>query len=171
MILKDLIMLLTFLGSLGTVQGQVWDADSTRQENTPTKEDSDYLRKIQTPITPNAVTEYQIMAVHYDVAQSDLFDGRDALFLVVFRTQKGTIEASYDWRGEVVESIERFRNLALPLEIMRTGLKDYAGWRVIGTNYYVYYVKDRVSRIIYTIQISDGSKKKKIHLDGEGTLL
>ena len=169
--MKDLIMVLTFFLSLGIAQGQVLDRSLTRSEKTPSEERPDYLRKVQSPITPKAVKEYQVMAVHYDVAKSDIFDGRDDLFLVVFRTQKGTIEASYDWRGEMVESIEKFRNLALPLEIMRTGLKDYSGWRVIGTNYYVYYVKDRRTKIVYTIQISDGSKKKKIRLDSEGTLL
>jgi hypothetical protein len=169
--MKDLLLVMAFLGSLAMAHGQVRNANSTRKENHAAQEESDYLRKVQSPITPKAVTEYQVMAVHYDVAKSDLFDGRDALFLVVFRTQKGTIEAFYDWRGDMVESIERFRNLALPIEIMRTGLKDYSGWRVIGTNYYVYYVKDRRTRIIYTIQISNGIKKKKIHLDGEGALL
>ena len=169
--MKNLLMLMAFLGSLALASGQVRDANDAHNENHAAQEESDYLRKVQSPITPKAVTEYQVMAVHYDVANSDLFAGRDALFLVVFRTQKGTIEAFYDRRGEMVESIERFRNLALPIEIMRTGLQDYAGWRVIGTNYYVYYVKDRRMRIIYTIQVSDGNKKKKIHLDGEGTLL
>ena len=169
--MKNLLMLLAFLGSLGIAHGQNTDMNSAIRANEYAQSESAYLREIQSPLTPKAVKEYQIMAVEYDVAQSDLFDGRDALFLVVFRTQKGTIEAFYDWRGEMVESIERFRNLALPIEIMRTGLKDYAGWRVIGTNYYVYYVKDRRIRIIYTIQVSDGNKKKKIHLDGEGTVL
>ena len=169
--MKDLILLFAFFGGLTFGHGQVTDMNSAIRANESAQAESVYLRRIQTPLTPKTVRDYQIMAVEYDVAQSDLFDGRDALFLVVFRTQKGTIEAFYDRRGEMVESIERFRNLALPIEIMRTGLKDYAGWRVIGTNYYVYYVKDRRMRIIYTIQVSDGNKKKKIHLDGEGTLL
>ena len=169
--MKDLMLVLAFLGSLGIAEGQGLDNDTAKSDNEAVQEELDYLRKVQSPITPKAVKEYQVMAVHYDVAKSDIFDGRDDLFLVVFRTQKGTIEASYDWRGEMVESIEKFRNLALPLEIMRTGLKDYSGWRVIGTNYYVYYVKDRRTKIVYTIQISDGSKKKKVRLDSEGALL
>ena len=95
----------------------------------------------------------------------------DALFLVIFRTQKGTIEASYDWSGDVVETIERFRNLMLPRKILLSGMKSHSGWRVIGTNYYVYYLKDRTNRVLYTIYISNGRKKKRILLDSEGTVL
>lgn len=164
-------MVLAFLGSLGLAQGQGLDENSTHNKIGPTQEESDYLRKVQSPMIPEAVSEYQVMAVNYDVAKSDLFDGRDALFLVIFRTQKGTIEASYDWSGEVVETIERFRNLMLPRKILLSGMKRYSGWRVIGTNYYVYYLKDTTTRVIYTIQISDGRKKKRILLDAEGTLL
>lgn len=169
--MKHLILLLAVLIATGISRGQEVDIQSAILGKDVAESGSDYLRKVQTPLTPNAVTEYQVMAVHYDVVKSDLFDGRDALFLVVFRTQKGAIEASYDWRGEVVESIERFRNLALPRKILLSGMKSHSGWRVIGTNYYVYYVKDRITRIIYTIQIADGRKKKKIFLNEEGTLL
>ena len=169
--MKYWILVLAFLVSIGMAQGQVLDEGSYGNEINPTQKESDYLRKVQNPITPRAVSEYQIMAVNYDVAKSDLFDGRDALFLVIFRTQKGTIEASYDWSGDVVETIERFRNLMLPRKILLSGMKSHSGWRVIGTNYYVYYLKDRTTRVLYTIYISNGRKKKRILLDSEGTVL
>jgi len=158
--MKNLILVIALLGS------SLFTAAQER-----TNEGAQYLRQVQTPLTPKAVVDYQIMAVEYDVAQSDLFDGRDAPFLVVFRTQKGWIEASYDWKGEVVEAIERFRNIALPNRIIRSGMESYSGWRVIGTNYYVYYVKDRRKRIIYSLLVSDGKKRKKILLDVQGRIL
>ena len=173
--MKYLIVILTFLGYSHLTQAQVQDSDPNIAGKSVVsdkeKKSESYLREVQSPLVPEAVREYQIMAVEYDVAQSDLFDGRDALFLVLFRTQKGLIEASYDWTGELVETIERFRNIALPREIILSGMKNYSGWRVIGTNYYVYYVKDRKKRILYTIQIADEQKRKKILLDAEGTII
>ena len=162
---------MAFLGSLGIAYGQKSDINSILNDRDPVREGSEYLRQVQSPLTPEAVKEYQIMAVDYNVAQSDLFDGRDALFLVIFRTQKGSIEASYNWNGEVVETIERFRNLALPRKVLLSGMVDHSGWRVVGTNYYVYFVKDRRKRILYTLQIADGNKRKKILLDEEGAIL
>jgi len=171
--MKNLLMILALIGSLGMVQGQIADHDPMTENSLDDRSEGGeaYLRRVQSPITPNSVRQYQIMAVDYDVAKLDLFDGRNELFLVAFKTQKGTILTSYDRKGEVVESVEKFRDLALPLEIMRTGLKSHAGWAVIRTNYYVSYVKDQRTEIIYTIQITDGIKKKKILLDGDGTLL
>ena len=169
--MKHFMTTLALLAILGIAQGQEMDIQSAIRDREAAQAESDYLRTVQTPLTPAAVRDYQIMAVDYDVAQSDLFDGRDALFLVIFRTQKGSIEASYDWTGDVVETIERFRNLVLPRKILLSGMKSYSGWRVIGTNYYVYYVKDRKKRILYTIQIADGNKRKRILLDSEGTVI
>lgn len=169
--MKNLLMLMAFLGSLGLAHGQNTDMNSAIRANEYAQSESAYLREIQSPLTPKAVTAYQVMAVEYDVAQSDLFDGRDALFLVIFRTQKGSIEASYDWTGEVVETIERFRNLVLPRKVLLSGMKDHSGWRVVGTNYYVYYVKNRRTRILYSLQIADGKKRKKILLDKDGAII
>ena len=173
--MKYLIFILTFLGYSQLTEAQLRGSDSTVEGKSvitdkQLKSDS-YLRQVQSPFVPKAVEDYQLMAVQYDVAQSDLFDGRDALFLVIFRTIKGSIEASYDWTGEVVETVERFRNIALPRKILLSGMQDHSGWRVIGTNYYVYFVKDRKKRILYTIQIADGKKSKKILLDAEGTII
>jgi hypothetical protein len=162
--MKNLIIFVALLASCGFAEAQDLDIRS-KGASIP------YLRQIQNPIAPEAVREYQIMAVQYNVARSDLFDGRDALFLVVFRTQKGAIEASYDWTGELVQSIERFRNIALPHKILRSGMRPYSGWRVVGTNYYVYYLKNRKTRIIYSIRIADGNRKKKILLDHNGTVI
>ena len=171
MTMKHFMTTLALLTILGKAQGQEMDIHSAIRDREAAQAESDYLRTVQSALTPKAVSDYQIMAVEYDVAQSDLFDGRDALFLVIFRTQKGSIEASYDWSGVVVETIERFRNLALPRKILLSGMKRHSGWRVIGTNYYVYYVKNRSKRILYTIQIADGNKRKRILLDSEGAVI
>ena len=173
--MRYLIFILTFLGFSHLTQAQLHGSDPSIEGKSVVtdkemKSDS-YLRQVQSPFVPKAVKDYQLMAVQYDVAQSDLFDGRDALFLVIFRTIKGSIEASYDWTGELVETVERFRNIALPRKIILSGMKNYSGWRVIGTNYYVYYVKERKKRILYTIQIADGKNRKKILLDEEGLIV
>ncbi len=173
--MKYLIFVLTLLGCSHLTEAQLHGSEPgiegksvvTDQEN----KSATYLRQVQSPFVPEAVKDYQMMAVEYDVAKSDLFDGRDALFLVIFRTLKGSIEASYDWTGELVETVERFRNIALPRKILLSGMENHSGWRVIGTNYYVYFVKDRKKRILYTIQIADGKNRKKILLDEEGMIM
>ena len=91
--MKDLILIFALFGIFGMANAQKIGSDPETEESGDKNEQEEaavaYLREVQSPITPNAVREYQLMAVKYDVAQSDLFDGRDALFLVIFRTRKG----------------------------------------------------------------------------------
>jgi hypothetical protein len=145
----------------------LYNEDAT-YENSDLDENIDYLDEVQSPNTPIAIRKYQVMASLYDVTQSYLFDGRNDPFLMVFKTDKGTITTTYNWKGEVLTSEEKFRNVALPADLVRTALKDYKGWRVVRTNYNVSYTKGQDAKKMYTVQITDGKKKKKISMDAEG---
>jgi hypothetical protein len=140
-------------------------------ENADLDENIDYLDEVQSPSTPNAIRKFQVMASLYDVTQSYIFDGRNEPFQMVFKTDKGTIRTTYNWKGEVLTSEEKFRNVALPNDAVRNALKDHAGWRVMRTNYKVSYAKGRDAEKIYTVQITNGKKRKKISMDGEGNIL
>ena len=172
--MKYLLFFLILSGTVFAGYAQGSDPYSNSTEIVPgvsKEENSDYLRQIQNPLTPKSVKEYQVMAVNYDLGQTYIFDGRDDLFLLAFITQKGQILASYNRIGEVVKSVERFRDIALPSTIIRMGMKNHSGWRVIGTNYYVFYIKNKRPKVVYTIRIADGDKRKKILLDREGTIV
>ena len=172
--MKYALIALFLFGSLVFTYAQNVDPDTSSVDNNPNnqkQESSSYLRQIQTPLTPKSVSEYQVMAVNYDLGQTYLFDGRDDLFLLAFITQKGQILASYNRIGEVVKTVERFRDIALPSPIVRMGMKNHSGWRVIGTNYYVFYMKDKRPKVIYTLRIADGEKRKKIMMDRDGIIL
>jgi len=134
-------------------------------------ENIEYLDEVQSPSTPNAIRKYQVMASLYDVTQSYIFDGRSEPFQVVFKTDKGTIVTTYDWKGEVLTSEEKFRNVALPNNLVKKALNGRDGWQVIRTNYFVSYAQGRDAVKKYTVQITNGKKRKKISLDAEGTIL
>jgi hypothetical protein len=146
-------------------------AEDISSEESDLDENIEYLDEVQSPSTPNAIRKYQVMASLYDVTESYLFDGRNDPFQMVFKTDKGTITTTYNWKGEVLTSEEKFRNVALPTELVRNAMKDYEGWKVIRTNYNVSYEKGRDARKIYTVQITNGKKRKKISLDADGTIL
>ena len=139
--------------------------------NSDLDENIEYLDEVQSPSTPNSIRKFQVMASLYDVTQSYIFDGRNDAFQIVFKTDKGTIVTTYDWKGEVLTSEEKFRNVALPSELVRKALQDREGWTIIRSNYYVSYTQGRDATKIYTVQITDGKKRKKISLDADGTIL
>jgi hypothetical protein len=147
------------------------DMEEASYEYSDLDENIEYLDEVQGPSTPNAIRKYQVMASLYDVTQSYIFDGRNDPFQIVFKTDKGTIVTTYDWQGEVLTSEEKFKDVALPSELARKALKDRKDWTIIRTNYYVSYTQGRDATKIYTVQITDGKKRKKISLDADGTVL
>ena len=147
------------------------NAEEASYEYSDLDENIEYLDEVQGPNTPTSIRKYQVMASLYDVTQSYIFDGRTEPFKVIFNTDKGTIRTTYDWQGEVLTSEENFRNVALPNHLVKKALKGRDGWQVIRTNYYVSYVQGREADKKYTVQITNGKKRKKISLDAEGTIL
>ena len=147
------------------------DMEEASYEYSDLDENIEYLDEVQGPSTPNSIRKYQVMASLYDVTQSYIFDGRNDPFQIVFKTDKGTIVTTYDWQGEVLTSEEKFKDVALPSELARKALKDLKDWTIIRTNYYVSYTQGRDATKIYTVQITDGKKRKKISLDADGTVL
>ena len=128
------------------------------------------MNEVQSPATPKAVREYQNMASEYDVTKSYQFDGRNSPFTLVFRTEKGTITANYDANGEVISSKEQFRNVAPPTDMVKKVLSEYDGWKLVKSNYYVSYNKNKSTVAYHTLQITNGKKKKSISMDVDGTL-
>lgn len=147
------------------------NAEEASYEYSDLDENIEYLDEVQGPSTPNAIRKYQVMASLYDVTQSYIFDGRSEPFQMVFKTDKGTIRTTYDWKGEVLTSEENFKNVALPNNLVKKALKEHEGWQVIRTNYFVSYAQGRDAVKKYTVQITDGKKRKKISLDAEGAIL
>ncbi len=149
----------------------ILNLEDASYENSDLDENIEDLDEVQGPNTPNSIRKHQVMASLYDVTDSYIFDGRYEPFEVVFNTEKGVIVTKYDWQGEVLRSEETFRNVALPNKIVRKALEGREGWRIIRTNYYVSYAKGRDADKVYTVQITNGKKRKKISLDAEGTIL
>jgi hypothetical protein len=145
--------------------------DETSYEYSDLDENIEYLDEVQGPSTPNAIRKYQVMASLYDLTQSHIFDGRSEPFKMIFKTDKGTIVATYNWKGEVLTSEEKFRDVAVPNKVVRKALEDREDWKIVKTNYYVSYTQGRDATKIYTVQITNGKKRKKISLDVEGAIL
>lgn len=159
------------LGSLPVTDVDDLYNENVTYENSDLDENIDYLDEVESPNTPNAIRKFQVMASLYDVTQSYLFDGRNDPFQMVFKTDKGTITTTYNWKGEVLTSEEKFRNVALPADLVRSALKGHEGWKVVRTNYNVSYTKGQDAKKTYAVQITDGKKKKKISMNAEGVIL
>ena len=145
------------------------DNDKNKEESVGIN--SEYLNEVQSPSTPEAVSMYQNMASQFEVTESFKFDGRNIPFVAIFKTQKGSITVTYNYKGEVLESKERFKNVMLPKDVIVDVLKKNKGWKLSKTTYNVSYVKDQDTEKYYTMQLTKGRKKKNLTVNPDGAIL
>ena len=147
------------------------EIENDKNNDESARSNADYLSEVQSPSTPEAVSIYQNMASQFEVTESFKFDGRNMPFVAIFKTQKGSITVTYNYKGEVLESKERFKNVMLPKDIIVDVLKKNKGWKLSKTTYNVSYVKDQDTEKYYTMQLTKGRKKKNLTVNPDGAIL
>lgn len=183
--MKNLLIGLFVLGltSLGSAQNPEMDDEKVlalnMDNNAPTfkknvsafSTDNSYLSLVKEEATSNHVRFLEDKVSRCDVTKLSKFDGRSETFEVVFKANKGSIIATYDNKGNVLTTIERFKDVKIPVIVRNTVYQEYPGWTTHGNSYSVSYIKNEGAKKIYKIQIRKGNLKKKLKIDSEGNLI
>lgn len=128
-----------------------------------------YLEKVQEKVLPAIVISLENEASVFDVKELDEFDGRKEFFKVKFTSSKGYIIADYDRNGKIVKTSERFRDIALPKNLIKAVLKQYPKSSFLMVAYNVDY-DDNTAKKIYKIKIMNAGKKKNLAINPEANL-
>ena len=164
-------MALSILG-LGTAQ-----TNEIELENVTIKPlNLTYLKTVQDDHTAPFVKAMENKAARYDITESKVFDREFDAYEVVFDAIKkdgsdGTIIATYDQNGKILNSIERYKNIALPKAIRDVCLKQYPDYRIHKDFYLVSYdYNENTAKKIYKVQMRNGSSKKNLKIDANGVI-
>lgn len=126
-----------------------------------------YLNAVTDERMPESVTALENKAARFNITDSEIYDGDFEAYEVVFEESNGTILATYDGRGRIVESLERFKNITLPYEVRNKVAMDYPGWTIHSDAYLVSYYKDKGVDKEVKIQLRKDGKRKNIKLNLE----
>ncbi|CAM1352229.1 hypothetical protein [Tenacibaculum insulae] len=134
-----------------------------------------YLRKVQDKDTPSLVKNLEGEAARYDITESPMFEKEFEAYEVVFKTKKkngtsGIITATYDSKGKIIKSIEKYKNILLPKTVRNVILRKYPGWTIYKDVYLVSYKTDKTAKRIFRVQIRKEGKRKNLKLDYEGNI-
>ena len=128
-----------------------------------------YLEKVQDNVLPAVVISLENEASVFDVKELDEFDGRKKFFKVKFTSSKGYIIADYYRNGKIVKTSERFKDIALPKNLIRAVLKQYPKSSFLKVAYNVDYDGTTAEKI-YRIKIMNDGKKKNLAINPEANL-
>lgn len=104
----------------------------------------------------------------YDVTTSSKFNGRKKPFKVIFKSTYGLITATYNAEGIILTTNEKFKNIKLPIPLVKIIYKEYPNWSFLSDSYTVAYQHNKNVKKTYRVKIGNGKMTKNIKINLEG---
>jgi hypothetical protein len=117
------------------------------------------------------VKKLQSEASNYDITTSKVFNNTFESYEVLFKSTYGSIIASYDSKGELLNSFEKFVEVLLPEKVVKTLKSNYSDWKLNSTTYLVNYYNNREVKKVYQVQLKKDAKKMNLKIDSNGIIL
>ncbi len=110
-------------------------------------------------------------AAHFDLKSAAFYVDDETEYDVYFKIPQGKILAVYNGEGEIMRTSERFKDIALPLEVVNAVFKKYPGW-IIGSDFYlVTYTKSKGVKKMYKLLLENGKERKRVKTDYIGNFI
>lgn len=110
-------------------------------------------------------------ALNYESNKDDLYDDEYDNYKVSFHIPDGKVVAAYDKDGKILRTIEKYKNVRLPLEVLQAVAKRFPNWAVVEDVYLVNYHCDKGTSKQYKIKIQNEDKVVNIKTDEKGNFI
>ena len=130
-----------------------------------------YLNKVDNTEAAIPVEFLQRKVAAYNVKDADFYDDDYEYYTVSFFIPDGKIVAVYDADGKIIRTIEKFKNVKLPMAITKAVTKRFPQWKVAKDVYLLNYHKEKGAKKKYKITLENGDQRLKIKTDAEGNFL
>lgn len=131
----------------------------------------DYLTEVQAGVHSPLVMNLENEVARYDVTRSPIYNKTAKVYKIAFRHPNARILATFDDKGILQSSFEKFKDIACPEKVRNALFMEYKGWKMKSNAYYVYYSQNGELRKLYKIELENGDIKQTVRLRPEGTLL
>jgi hypothetical protein len=89
-----------------------------------------YLNAVSPEDAAQPVDMLEHYAAAYDVKESGLYEEEHESYIVSFYIPEGKILASYDDAGTLVRTAERYKNIALPKQVVQAVGRRFPQWAI-----------------------------------------
>ena len=166
--MKNLIFGLFVLGLTTQVFSQV----NVLSEVEITAVNYKYLDAVDTEDTAINIKKLEEAVALYDLKNSELYVDEYYTYNVSFYIPEGKIVAAYDKNGNMLRTIEKFKNVKLPKEVLDAVTKRFPNWFIVKDAYMVNYHSDKgVTKKQYKIDLINGEKNISVKTDEKGNFL
>lgn len=86
-------------------------------------------------------------------------------YQVRFSTKKGYLEADYSREGELTKSVQKFKDIFLPLDVRNELYRQTKGWEMVKNTYSARGNGDILEKEKYRIKVKNGNKSRIVKID------
>ena len=127
-----------------------------------------YLSSIDSEDGAIPVENLQLKASDFDIKDLDVYSEENDLYDVYFIIPEGKILASYNDKGELLSTAERYKDTKLPTQVSKAIKERFPNWSVTKNVYLVSYRETGHLRKLYKVTLENGGKLIKIKIDDLG---
>lgn len=164
--MKKIILGLLIFGFTSQVYSQVVELEKVVITATNYK----YLNAVDNSEAAVPVKMLERQVAKYDPTKADIYLDEYDLYKVYFFIPDGKILVAYDKDGKVLRTIEKFKNVKLPMEVRNAVVKRFPGWEIKKDVYRVTYNEGKTTKE-YKVVLTNGEKTLRVKLDGNGEFL
>lgn len=131
-----------------------------------------YLDNVGEPASAQAVQLLQREVAAFDLQNSEYYEDQYDDYFISFYIPQGKILASYDKDGNVLRTVEKYKNIALPTDVSQAIAKNYTGWKIAENAYLVnYHDRKGVTKKEYKILLEKDNRRMRVKTDENGNIL
>jgi len=130
-----------------------------------------YLNKVGLENASVSVALLEQKVASFDLKNSEFYSDDYDTYSVDFFIPDGHILAAYDRDGNIIRTIEKFKDITLPRAVIASVSKQYPNWVFKKDVYLVTYHDEKGVTKKYKITLENGDKRIKVKTDGEGNFL
>lgn len=176
--MKNVFLLLLMMGILTTGQSQIIQLEETDVRFSPKIQKMSSLKDgMVLKINEEYAGEFSknpllFMQENFNIQNfiDELNNESYNYYVVDFRSSKGKLEAWFDGQGNLIETTQRFKNVALPRSIAHSLVKDYEGWTMTRNIYKAFGDGEGIASEKYIIRLKNGNKNQTLRISPEKKL-
>ena len=130
-----------------------------------------YLNKVGLENASVSVALLEQKVASFDLKNSEFYSDDYDTYSIDFFIPDGHILAAYDRDGNIIRTIEKFKDVTLPRAVIESVSKQFPNWIFKKDVYLVSYHDEKGVTKKYKITLENGDKRIKVKTDAEGNIL
>lgn len=127
-----------------------------------------YLNSAKTEEVAIPVEQLQLKVSDFNVKDLDIYSDENELYDVYFIIPEGKVLASYNSDGDLLRTIERYKNIDLPTSIKLSIAERFPNWSISKNLYLVNYFESGTMKKLYKLTLKNGDQRIKVKLNENG---